>query len=286
MSNDSSDPVATHRRNVREHQLAPESKIVNSLLEKSPLDSGQRDRIQSEATALVKLIRQRQSPGVMSPFLVEYGLTTDEGIALMCLAEALLRVPDAATIDALISDKLVPADWGRHLGHSSSSLVNASTWALMLTGKILRDKEPDNIAQTMRRVVKRLGEPVVRTAVTKAIALIADQFILGDGIETAQKRGQEYVEKGYRYSFDMLGESALTDSDARQYRASYAYAITQLARNCTSHDIRGQPGNFGQTVSHSPPIRGDSKKPHYDRVGRCHPFTCLARQGREYGLQH
>ena len=242
ISNDSSDPVATHRRNVREHQLAPESKIVNSLLEKSPLDSGQRDRIQSEATALVKLIRQRQSPGVMSPFLVEYGLTTDEGIALMCLAEALLRVPDAATIDALISDKLVPADWGRHLGHSSSSLVNASTWALMLTGKILRDEEPDNIAQTMRRVVKRLGEPVVRTAVTKAIALIADQFILGDGIETAQKRGQEYVEQGYRYSFDMLGESALTDSDARQYRASYAYAITQLARNCTSHDIRDNPG--------------------------------------------
>lgn len=236
------DPVAIQRRNVQAHHLAAEFKIVSRLLANPPLDAEQRSRVQSEAAELASRIRKQKSPGVMSPFLVEYGLTTDEGIALMCLAEALLRVPDASTIDKLISDKLVSADWGRHLGHSSSSLVNASTWALMLTGKMLRDRGPDNIAHTTRQVVKRLGEPVVRTAVTKAIALIADQFILGSDIEAAEKRGQEYAEQGYRYSYDMLGESALTDSDANRYIASYAYAIRRLAQSCSAPNTRDNPG--------------------------------------------
>lgn len=238
----SSDAVTTYRQNVREHQLAAELETIDSLLQKSSLNLEQRHRVETAASELVDFVRQRQAPGVMSPFLAEYGLTTGEGIALMCLAEALLRVPDAATIDALISDKLVPADWGRHLGHSSSSLVNASTWALMLTGKILQDKETDNIAHTTRRVLKRLGEPVVRAAIAKAIALIADQFILGADIESAEKRGREYVEKGFCYSYDMLGESALTDYDAKRYCASYAKAIRYIAQYCNSRDCRDNPG--------------------------------------------
>ncbi len=231
-----------YRNRIRQHQLAPEAEIVKSLLGQLRIDSTRRNRVSRDAAEMAQSVRLQQSSGLMSPFLVEYGLTTDEGIALMCLAEALLRVPDAETIDALISDKLVAADWGRHLGHSSSSLVNASSWALMLTGKILTDDTGHDIADTMRRVLKRLGEPVVRIAVAKAIKLIADQFILGTDIQSAEWRGREFVKRGYRYSFDMLGESALTWKDARRYRDAYVQAIKYLATQCQADDVRDNPG--------------------------------------------
>ncbi len=234
--------IIQFRDRIREHQHAPESEVASSLLDRVSLNSESLRRIQSDAVEIAESVRHKQPSGLMSPFLVEYDLTTDEGIALMCLAEALLRVPDADTIDALISDKLTAADWGRHLGHSSSPLVNASTWALMLTGKILKQDEERDIAQTMQRVLMRLGEPVVRLAVAKAIKLIADQFILGADIESAEIRGREMVARGYRYSYDMLGESALTWNDARRYQDAYARAINHLAQHCRSDDVRDNPG--------------------------------------------
>ncbi len=132
-------------------------------------------------------IRASAKPGLMEVFLAEYGLSTDEGIALMCLAEALLRVPDAETMDALIEDKIAPSDWGRHLGKSASSLVNASTWALMLTGKVLEDREPGVVGH-LRAAVKRLGEPVIRTAVTRAMKEMGRNFVLGETIDVAMDR--------------------------------------------------------------------------------------------------
>lgn len=222
--------------------LKSEPEVVNALLADLRLPTSTRDRIKSEAMELANKVRQNQPTGLMSPFLVEYGLSTNEGIALMCLAEALLRVPDIDTVDALISDKLSAADWGRHLGHSSSSLVNASTWALMLTGKVLTKNRSEDIAETMRAVLRRLGEPVVRLAVAKAIELIADQFILGQDINAAVIRGQNFVNEGYRYSYDMLGESALTRNDAQRYWDSYKQAINFLAQHCHSEDVRENPG--------------------------------------------
>ena len=122
--------------------LAPEGAVLARLIAEAGLDAATRARISAAGADLVRRIRASVKPGLMEVFLAEYGLSTEEGIALMCLAEALLRVPDAETMDALIEDKIAPSDWGRHLGRSASSLVNASTWALMLTGKVLEDRAP------------------------------------------------------------------------------------------------------------------------------------------------
>ncbi|MEO1532695.1 MAG: bifunctional proline dehydrogenase/L-glutamate gamma-semialdehyde dehydrogenase, partial [Pseudomonadota bacterium] len=158
-----------------------EADVVADLVKAAQLDAPARAAIVAHATALVEQIRSASTPGLMEVFLAEYGLSTDEGVALMCLAEALLRVPDPTTIDALIEDKIAPSDWSAHLGRSSSPLVNASTWGLLLTGRVLDETEP-GIAGTLRTMVRRLGEPVIRTAVTAAIKQMGRQFVLGEDI--------------------------------------------------------------------------------------------------------
>ncbi len=178
---------------------------------------------------------------MMEVFLAEYGLSTDEGIALMCLAEALLRVPDAETVDALIEDKIAPSDWGRHLGRSASSLVNASTWALMLTGKVL-DDSPPGVAGHLRAAMRRLGEPVIRTAVGRAMKEMGRQFVLGETIEAALERARKTEAQGFTHSYDMLGEAARTAADAERYARAYSDAIAALARAARSDDIRENPG--------------------------------------------
>ena len=130
-----------HWHSIQTGTLTAEAPLLQRLIADAALDQTARDRIVAKGASLVRQIRADVRPGLMEVFLAEYGLSTEEGISLMCLAEALLRVPDAETMDALIEDKIAPSDWGRHLGHSASSLVNASTWALMLTGKVLDDRE-------------------------------------------------------------------------------------------------------------------------------------------------
>ncbi|WP_417587029.1 bifunctional proline dehydrogenase/L-glutamate gamma-semialdehyde dehydrogenase PutA [Pararhodobacter oceanensis] len=220
---------------------AAEADIVTDLIAQSALDEAARAAIVARGTALVKAIRSGAKPGLMEVFLAEYGLSTDEGVALMCLAEALLRVPDASTVDALIEDKISPSDWGTHLGRSSSSLVNASTWALMLTGRVLDEGEP-GVAGHLRAAVKRLGEPVIRTAVGRAMKEMGRQFVLGETIQSAMKRGAGMEARGYTYSYDMLGEAARTDADALRYQAAYAAAIEAIGTNCKSDDLRQNPG--------------------------------------------
>ncbi len=210
------------------------------LIDMADLDDSDRAAICDQAAALVRDIRSSTAPGLMEVFLAEYGLSTDEGIALMCLAEALLRVPDADTIDALIEDKIAPSDWGKHLDHSTSPLVNASTWALMLTGKVLdEDRSP---VSALRSAIKRLGEPVIRTAVGRAMKEMGRQFVLGESIDAAMKRAAGMEAKGYTYSYDMLGEAARTEADAARYHLSYSRAIAAIAEACNSDDIRANPG--------------------------------------------
>ncbi len=221
--------------------LAEEAPLVRQLIAEAALSPGDRARISAAGADLVRRIRASVKPGLMEVFLAEYGLSTEEGIALMCLAEALLRVPDAETMDALIEDKIAPSDWGRHLGRSASSLVNASTWALMLTGKVLEDREPGVVGH-LRAAVKRLGEPVIRTAVGRAMKEMGRNFVLGETIELAMKRATELEAKGYTYSYDMLGEAARTEADARRYHLSYSKAITAIAAAARSQDIRENPG--------------------------------------------
>ncbi len=229
------------RQIIDDATYADEAETLARLVQEAGLSEAERARICARGADLVRSIRGAAAPGMMEVFLAEYGLSTDEGIALMCLAEALLRVPDAETIDALIEDKIAPSDWGRHMGHSTSPLVNASTWALMLTGRVLKDEAP-GIAGTLRGAVKRLGEPVIRTAVGRAMREMGRQFVLGETIQSAMKRAATQERKGYTYSYDMLGEAARTDADAIRYHRSYSQAISAIGTACTHNDTRKNPG--------------------------------------------
>jgi RHH-type proline utilization regulon transcriptional repressor/proline dehydrogenase/delta 1-pyrroline-5-carboxylate dehydrogenase len=229
------------RQEMRAHMLPNEREVLNQLIVTANLSVADRGRIAAAGVQLVEQIRSSAKPGLMEVFLAEYGLSTDEGVALMCLAEALLRVPDADTMDALIEDKIAPSNWGRHLGHSASSLVNASTWALMLTGKVLED-ESRGIAGQIHGMVKRLGEPVIRTAVARAMKEMGRQFVLGETIAKAMSRAETQQAIGYTYSYDMLGEAARTDDDALEYFDAYHNAIEAIAKAATQSDIRSNPG--------------------------------------------
>ena len=229
------------RTRIDNLKYVDESSALAELVEAAALSNADRERICAAAADLVRRIRNTAHPGLMEVFLAEYGLSTDEGIALMCLSEALLRVPDEGTIDALIEDKIVPGDWGRHLGHSSSPLVNASTWALMLTGRVLDDDRP-GLAGALRAAVKRLGEPVVRAAAAHAMREMAHQFVLGETIKSAMARAASMEANGWSYSYDMLGEAARTSGDAERYFGAYSDAIAAIADACSSDDVRANPG--------------------------------------------
>ncbi|MDO5612490.1 MAG: bifunctional proline dehydrogenase/L-glutamate gamma-semialdehyde dehydrogenase PutA [Paracoccus sp. (in: a-proteobacteria)] len=218
-----------------------EPALLDDLIARAALPADLRARISARGADLVRRIRAEAKPTLMEHFLAEYGLSTREGVALMCLAEAMLRVPDASTIDALIEDKIAPSDWGRHLGSASSSLVNASTWALMLTGKVLDDDQP-GIAGTLRGAIRRLGEPVIRTAVGRAMREMGRQFVLGQTITDALTRARSREAQGFTYSYDMLGEAAMTADDAARYARDYADAIAAIARACDKGSVQANPG--------------------------------------------
>ena len=230
-----------HRANIEAAYLLNEDAAVAALVAQASLTPEDRAAIARDGADLVRRIRAASDPGLMEVFLAEYGLSTDEGIALMCLAEALLRVPDADTIDALIEDKIAPSDWGTHLGKSASSLVNASTWALMLTGRVLDDETP-GITRHLRSAVKRLGEPVIRKAVGRAMREMGRQFVLGEDISKAMKRAAGMEAIGFTYSYDMLGEAARTEKDAKHYHLAYSRAISSIAEACTHDSVAQNPG--------------------------------------------
>ncbi|MCR8828125.1 bifunctional proline dehydrogenase/L-glutamate gamma-semialdehyde dehydrogenase PutA [Pseudosulfitobacter koreensis] len=235
------DTAYSLRHHIDAGTYTDQNAVLDELVTLADLGEDDRKAVTARAAGWVRQIRSAADPGLMESFLAEYGLSTDEGIALMCLAEALLRVPDADTIDALIEDKIAPSDWGTHLGKSTSSLVNASTWALMLTGRVLDTRRPSPVRQ-LRGAIKRLGEPVIRTAVGRAMKEMGRQFVLGENITSAMKRAAGMEKKGYTYSYDMLGEAARTEADAKRYHLSYSRAISAIATACTHGDIRKNPG--------------------------------------------
>ena len=192
------------------------------------------------AARLVEGARARKASG-LDAFLQTYGLGTDEGIALMCLAEALLRVPDAATADALIHDKLSGIDWGEHVGESPSTFVNAATFSLMLTGQVLQQKQAGGFGASLKRAVGRLGEPVIRQATLQAMKILGGQFVFGRTIDEALERAAPERKQGLTHSFDMLGEAAMTFDDAERYRRAYAGALDRIAQEAGSGVVRS-PG--------------------------------------------
>ncbi len=275
------DRMAQALRSIAEDSLVDEAEHVVGLVQAAGLAGEARERIVAEAAGLVRRIRAGGKPGRAEAFLAEYGLSTDEGVALMCLAEAMLRVPDAPTIDALIEDKIVPSDWGRHLGHSASPMVNASTWALMLTGRVLAERPP-GVAGHLRAAVKRLGEPVIRTAVTRAMRELGAQFVLGEDIRAAMDRAAASEAEGYSYSYDMLGEAARTAADAERYMTAYRGAIAAIGGAARSSDLRANPG-----IS----IKLSALHPRYEEAQRARVMaelvprvSALARQAKSAGI--
>lgn len=213
-------------------KYAPESELVPKLLADYPLAGPQRAAVGDRAAALVEGCRARaKERSLLDAFLSEFGLSDAEGVGLMCLAEALLRVPDAETADALIADKIRTRNWAEHLGHSESLFVNAATFGLMLTGRVVRleDAQWRNPASFMEGLVRRAGEPVIRRALLAAMRILGDEFVLGRTISEALKRGNARTEAG-PCSFDMLGEGARTTADAERYTVAYADAIEAVGR--------------------------------------------------------
>ena len=213
---------------INARYLADESEVVNDLVTLAQCLPGQCRRIENRAVRLVEIMRRdRAEKSGLDAFLHAYDLSSAEGVALMCLAEALLRIPDAQTADLLIADRLGAGDWAKHLGASESLFVNASTWGLMLTGRLISADEIgcDNPAAFIRSLVARLGEPVVRAAMTQAMRIMGRQFVMGRDIDEALQRATETDQARYRFSFDMLGEAALTAVDAEQYFHAYRGAI-------------------------------------------------------------
>ena len=230
---------------VSDKYLADEESLVNELIEIADAGQSARTKIQGTAANLVRAVRrQAAKEGGIDAFLKQYNLSSEEGVLLMCIAEALLRIPDADTADRLIADKITSARWQDHLGESDSLFVNASTWGLMLTGRLLTLDETatSNPARYVGKLASRAGEPVVRAAMRQAMRIMGHQFVMGRTIEEALALSQKKNEKRYRYSFDMLGEAALTAADADNYMQSYTSGIDSIGDSVdSSGDIFSAP---------------------------------------------
>src|SRR6201987_1204942 len=232
------------RAAIRDSCRIDESEAAEPILAAAMLPAEMRDRIDNRARSLVAAVRrERLGKGGIDAFLHEYALSSPEGVALLCLAEALLRVPDAETVDRLIRDKIGEANWESHLGRSESIFVNASPWALMLTGRLLRAAPTAHDLRTvLRRFVARSGEPVVRQAVMTAMHILGRQFVMGRTIEEALGRASDAEQHGYRHSYDMLGEAAPTVGDAARYAAAYDGAIAAIGRTSGGRAVAEAPG--------------------------------------------
>jgi RHH-type transcriptional regulator, proline utilization regulon repressor / proline dehydrogenase / delta 1-pyrroline-5-carboxylate dehydrogenase len=225
--------TAALRQAVSAAYLADENTILETLIAKAKMSPAEEAATQVLARDLVSQLRSaRPAKSGVDAFTQEYALSSEEGVVLMCLAEALLRVPDAETQDKLIRDKIAGQSWERHLGRSHSLFVNASTWALMLSGHVveIQDTLRWDFEAIWRRLAARLGEPVIRQAVIGAVRILGRHFVLGRDMEEALKEARPLAERGYRFSFDMLGEAAVTQTDAARYLERYRDAVRAIAR--------------------------------------------------------
>ncbi len=233
-------PLSAARRRMAEAFLRNEELCAATLLDEVNIDAAAVVEIENNARALVESIRRnRQDASRIDAFMHEYDLSCEEGVLLMCLAESLLRIPDAETANQLIQEKLAGAAWERHLGQSNSFFVNASTWGLMLTGRVVqqRDLAGESPSGLFARLASRMGDSVVRGVLRVAMRILASQFVMGATIEAAHSRSREAAHAMYRYSYDMLGESALTEIDAERYLLAYALAIKVLGAHGASNAL-------------------------------------------------
>lgn len=221
-------PQSVLRARITAATRSPEPERVPQLLEEARLTPEEAVRTHDLARKLVERLRSKGARGPVQGLIAEYALSSQEGIALMCLAEALLRIPDAATRDALIRDKIGGGDWKKHLGSSRSLFVNAATWGLLITGKLAEASSETGLTAALTRLIGRGGEPLIRRGVDTAIRIMGEQFVTGQNIAEALANARKLEAKGFRYSYDMLGEAAMNAADAARYMRDYEQAIAAV----------------------------------------------------------
>ena len=247
------------RRAITAAYRSPETECAPPLIELATASPEEARRIEALARSLVVKLRAKTRSSGVEGLIHEYSLSSQEGVALMCLAEALLRIPDAATRDALIRDKLAPGDWRAHIGHSPSLFVNAATWGLVLTGRLVTTTSEQNLTAALTRLIARSGEPIIRAGVDVAMRLMGEQFVTGRTIEEAIGNAHEREARGFSFSYDMLGEAAVTAEDAARYLDEYERAVHAIGRASHRRGIYQGPG-----IS----IKLSALHPRYQRIKR------------------
>ncbi|HNG80124.1 MAG TPA: trifunctional transcriptional regulator/proline dehydrogenase/L-glutamate gamma-semialdehyde dehydrogenase [Burkholderiaceae bacterium] len=276
------------RRAITAATRPPEPEAVGRILPQARLPAELAARTQALARSLAQGLRSRQASagraGLVQNLLQEYALSSQEGVALMCLAEALLRIPDGATRDQLIRDKIAQGQWATHLGHSASLFVNAATWGLLITGRLVGTHSESGLTAALGRLVALGGEPLIRKGVDMAMRMMGEQFVTGETIAEALRNAQAQEGLGFRYSFDMLGEAAMTARDAERYRHDYEGAIEAIGRASAGRGVYDGPG-ISIKLSALHPRYGRAQ---YDRVmGELYPVLlrlCAQAKRQDIGL--
>ncbi len=252
-------PQPPLRAAITAHYRAAEPVCVQALLPEATLPPETARQAETTARRLVAALRAKGTSGAVQQLVREYDLSSQEGVALMCLAEALLRIPDAATRDALIRDKIGPGDWRAHLGHAGSLFVNAATWGLVVTGRLVSPVDEGGLSSALGRLIARSGEPIIRKGVDMAMRMMGEQFVAGQTIDEALRHARRLEAKGFRYSYDMLGEAAVTQADADRYHADYETAI---------HAIGRAAGGAGPYAGPGISVKLSALHPRYSRLQR------------------
>ncbi len=235
--------LAPLRRRIEEAYRADEAPTVRALIEEARLSPSELAAAQKLATELAQAVRaERARAGGVDALMLEFSLDSREGVALMCLAEALLRIPDAATRDRLIRDKIAPGDWRAHVGASPSLFVNAAAWGLLVTGRLVDTRSEGALEQALGSLLRKGGEPLIRKGVDLAMRLLGRQFVTGRNIDEALANAREREARGYTFSFDMLGEAALTAADTQRYVEAYEHAIDAIGRVAGGRGVAAGPG--------------------------------------------
>ena len=254
------------RNAITDHYRAPEPDCMTALVAAATLPGQTTEQARQTACRLVEALRAKGTRGTVEGLVREYDLSSQEGVALMCLAEALLRIPDHATRDALIRDKISTGDWRGHVGHSPSMFVNAATWGLVVTGKLTSTASESGLGTALSRLIARGGEPVIRKGVDMAMRMMGEQFVTGQTIADALSNSRRLEAKGFRYSYDMLGEAATTAEDATRYYKDYETAIHAIGKAANKRGIYEGPG-----IS----IKLSALHPRYSRLQRDRVMTEL-----------
>jgi RHH-type proline utilization regulon transcriptional repressor/proline dehydrogenase/delta 1-pyrroline-5-carboxylate dehydrogenase len=272
-------PQSVLRAAITAAYRRPEPECVPFLIGQARLAGNVASETRAMATKLVDALRDKQTGGGVEGLIHEFSLSSQEGVALMCLAEALLRIPDRATRDALIRDKISKGDWRSHMGQAPSMFVNAATWGLMITGKLVTTNSETGLSSALTRLIGRGGEPLIRKGVDMAMRLMGEQFVTGETISEALANSRKFEARGFRYSYDMLGEAATTEDDAVRYYASYEQAIHAIGKAAGARGIYEGPGiSIKLSALHPRYSRAQQERAMTELLPRVKALALLARR--------